>query len=345
MNKLFSLLTVSVLSLGALFVSACNSLPEGAQAPKLKIESLALSTQDEAPVFIIGYTLKHASPEALPVIAISADVFLRNEKVATYHKQFKNQTIAPNQLERFELVVPANLLGSAGLDSLANNTLLMLQGSCAVTVNITDDSDLNSLNPVSSYTGLVKVISEQSVKVDQPESIPQPSADPVAEAQQAQAQGSEQPTSPSTEQSPAQGSEQSPAQGTEQSPSQGTEQSSAQANGQAQAANVSPADVANQQQAQANQVANNAAATTAASYQASDAAASSQASATSPEQSSQVAVEAKEENKVGVKVDTTTNSKTTTEVVQPQSGERVSPAQTAAPMTQSAPAQDLELLE
>lgn len=334
MNKLFSLLTVSVLSLGALFVSACNSLPEGAQAPKLKIESLALSTQDESPVFIIGYTLKHASPEALPVIAISADVFLRNEKVATYHKQFKNQTIAPNQLERFELVVPANLLGSAGLDSLANNTLLMLQGSCAVTVNITDDSDLNSLNPVSSYTGLVKVISEQSVKVDQPESIPQPSADPVAEAQQAQAQGSEQPTSPSTEQSPAHG--------TEPSPAQGTEPSTAQTNGQDQAANVNPADAANMQQAQANQVANNAAASTS---QTSDAAASSQASTTAPEQSSQVAVEAKEENKVGVKVDTTTNSKTTTEVVQPQSGERVSPANTAAPMTQSAPAQDLELLE
>ena len=77
MKKLFSLFNVCLFAAAALFNSACNSLPEGATAPKLKIESLALSRQDNNPVFIIAYTLQHASPEPLPIIGISADVFIR----------------------------------------------------------------------------------------------------------------------------------------------------------------------------------------------------------------------------------------------------------------------------
>ena len=83
-----------------------------------------------------------------------------SDKVATLHEEYKNKTLEPNKLERFELVVPANLMGSAGADSLVNNTLIMLQGSCALTVSVTDDTELNSFNPVSSYQGLVKVIKE-----------------------------------------------------------------------------------------------------------------------------------------------------------------------------------------
>ena len=160
MKKLFSLFSVCLFAAAALFNSACNSLPEGATAPKLKIESLALSRQDNNPVFIIAYTLQHASPEPLPIIGISADVFIKEDKVATLREEYKNKTLEPNKLERFELVVPANLMGSAGADSLVNNTLIMLQGSCALTVSVTDDTDLNSLNPVSSYQGLVKVVKE-----------------------------------------------------------------------------------------------------------------------------------------------------------------------------------------
>ena len=153
MKKLFSLFNVCLFAAAALFNSACNSLPEGATAPKLKIESLALSRQDNNPVFIIAYTLQHASPEPLPIIGISADVFIKEDKVATLREE-------SNKLERFELVVPVNLMGSAGADSLVNNTLIMLQGSCALTVSVTDDTELNSFNPVSSYQGLVKVVKE-----------------------------------------------------------------------------------------------------------------------------------------------------------------------------------------
>lgn len=324
MKKLFSLLTVSVLSLSALFVSACNSLPEGAQAPKLNIESLALTTQDDKPVFVIGYTLKHASPEALPIIGINADVFLRNEKVATLQKQFKNQTIAPNQLERYELIVPANLLGSAGLDSLANNTLIMLQGSCAVTVNITDDSDLNSLNPVSSYSGLVKVVSEQSVKINQPESIPQPSADPVAEVQQSQ-----QAVAPSQ----ADAASQAPAR--DHAPAQTDAQATATEPAQASATDPAPASQP-QQPAVAEQEA------TATADAATAAATASQAQA-------EAATESKAESVVNMQVKTSVDSKTTTEVVQPQAQEAAkaseAPTKSAEPMPQASPAQDLELLE
>lgn len=158
MKKLFSLFTVCLFAATALFASACNSLPEGAMAPKLKIESLSLSRQDNNPVFIIAYTLQHSSPDPLPIIGISADVFIKDDKVATLREEYKNKTLEPNKLERYELIVPANLMGSAGVDSLANNTLIMLQGSCAVTVSVTDDTELNAFNPVSSFQGLVKVV-------------------------------------------------------------------------------------------------------------------------------------------------------------------------------------------
>lgn len=333
MKKLFSLLTVSVLSLSALFVSACNSLPEGAQAPKLNIESLALTTQDDKPVFVIGYTLKHASPEALPIIGINADVFLRNEKVATLQKQFKNQTIAPNQLERYELIVPANLLGSAGLDSLANNTLIMLQGSCAVTVNITDDSDLNSFNPVSSYSGLVKVVSEQSVKINQPESIPQPSADPVAEVQQSQSQQADAPSqadAASQAAAPAQAPAQTEALATATEPAQATATETAQASA------TAPAPASQPQQP-------------AVAAEQATAPADAAAAATASQAQAEAATETKAESAVNVQVKTSVDSKTTTEVVEPQAQEAAkaseAPAKSAEPMPQASPAQDLELLE
>lgn len=328
MKKLFSLLTVSVLSLSALFVSACNSLPEGAQAPKLNIESLALTTQDDKPVFVIGYTLKHASPEALPIIGINADVFLRNEKVATLQKQFKNQTIAPNQLERYELIVPANLLGSAGLDSLANNTLIMLQGSCAVTVNITDDSDLNSFNPVSSYSGLVKVVSEQSVKINQPESIPQPSADPVAEVQQSQSQQAD---APSQADAASQAAAQTEAQATATEPAQAT------ATEPTQSTATEPAPASQPQQPAV------------AEQEATATADAATAAATASQAQAEAATESKAESVVNMQVETSVDSKTTTEVVEPQAQEAAkaseAPAKSAEPMPQASPAQDLELLE
>ena len=137
MAKLFSSCKYLVLLVAALFVVSCSSLPEGASAPKLKVESLSLSHQGPEPQFIITYTLEHASASALPVKGIEADIFLNNVKVATIErKKISNQMVAPHEKQQFELLVPVNLVGSASIDSLTNNSLLVLQGSCALSVHL-----------------------------------------------------------------------------------------------------------------------------------------------------------------------------------------------------------------
>ena len=70
----------------------------------------------------------------------------------------KGDILPANEKHKFTLEVPVNLSGSASIDSMTNNPLLVLQGSCAVTVRFTDEEELSAFNPSSSYTGLVKVI-------------------------------------------------------------------------------------------------------------------------------------------------------------------------------------------
>lgn len=159
MNKFRSFIKYCLFVLPALVLMGCGSnLPEGAVAPKLTIESLTLNNQGQEPKFIIHYTLEHRSAAPLPAVALDADVFIRDQKVATLHKQLdKGTMLNPNEVLNFELDVPVNLVGAASLDSMTNNSLLMLQGSCAVTVTITEDENLNNMNPSRSYQGLIKV--------------------------------------------------------------------------------------------------------------------------------------------------------------------------------------------
>lgn len=141
-----------------LLISCTTALPEGAAVPKLKVENLSLTNQEGNPQFIITYTVEHASQSALPLKGIEADVFLNNVKVATLSQKLKNESVAPNEKQTLTLLVPVNLVGDASIDSMTNNSLLVLQGSCAVTLHFTDDESITSFNPSNSYTGLVNVV-------------------------------------------------------------------------------------------------------------------------------------------------------------------------------------------
>lgn len=141
----------------SLLLSACASLPEGADSPQLTIESLTLNEQGSTPSFVITYTLEHHSATALPLLSVTADVFVRDTKVATLTKNFSKETLPPNQKVRYQIEVPANLIGAASLDSLRNNSLVMLQGSCALNVRLTPDPKLKQFNPSRSYYGLIGV--------------------------------------------------------------------------------------------------------------------------------------------------------------------------------------------
>ena len=60
MAKFISSFKYVLLALTALFLTSCaSSLPEGASTPKLKVEGLSLSNQDDQPKFVISYTIEH----------------------------------------------------------------------------------------------------------------------------------------------------------------------------------------------------------------------------------------------------------------------------------------------
>lgn len=159
MAKFISSIKYALFALASLLLISCSSaLPEGASVPKLKVEDLSLANQDDHPQFVITYTIEHKSQSALPIKSIEADVFLNNVKVATLNKKLNNENVAPNEKQTLTLLVPVNLVGDASIDSMTNNSLLVLQGSCALTVHFTEDETLNAFHPSNSYSGLVKVV-------------------------------------------------------------------------------------------------------------------------------------------------------------------------------------------
>lgn len=142
---------------GALALCACSSLPEGAVEPKLTIDKVSINEQGSTPKFIVLFSLEHASATALPLYSVSADIFIRDQKVATITQQYKNEQLPPHEKLQYRLEVPANLVGQASLDSLLHNSLLMLQGSCALSITISTDPSNKGFNPSRSYYGLISV--------------------------------------------------------------------------------------------------------------------------------------------------------------------------------------------
>lgn len=149
-----------VLCLSALMLTACSTtiaLPEGAQAPKLQIESLTLVNAQDEPYFVVTYNLEHRSLTDLPLHQVRASVFIRDTLVAVTREDTKGTMISNQGPQQLQVKVPVNVGGAATFDSLANSSLLMLQGSCALSLIFTDDPEQKSFNPSASYNGLIRV--------------------------------------------------------------------------------------------------------------------------------------------------------------------------------------------
>lgn len=151
-KKFVSFIFVAVAAL----LSACASLPDGAVAPKLTINAITLQNQDNLPVFLVDYTIEHNSQTALPVKNISADIFIKDTRIASINQQTSDFNVPNNTVAQYQLAVPVTAAGSATVDSLLHNSLLLLEGSCALTVSFTDDPELASFRPSTSYQGFIK---------------------------------------------------------------------------------------------------------------------------------------------------------------------------------------------
>lgn len=149
------------LSAAALFLTACqsnNALPEGAVPPKMKVENIAITQDGDNPVFIITYTVEHQSATDLPLQQVQADVFIRNERVGSIVLNQENLMVPAGAKQTYTVNVPVNVGGQATVDSLANSSLITLQGSCAVSLIFSTSPNQNNFNPSSSYHGLIRVV-------------------------------------------------------------------------------------------------------------------------------------------------------------------------------------------
>ena len=151
---------IALLCLSVALLSGCTSttaLPEGAVAPTLKVESLSLVNHQDKPYFMVTYSVEHRSLSDLPLLKVRASVFIRDTLVAIVSEDATGTMVSNQGPQRFELQVPVNASGTATFDSLANSSLIMLQGSCALTLVFSDDPKNKGFNPSASYSGLVRV--------------------------------------------------------------------------------------------------------------------------------------------------------------------------------------------
>lgn len=147
------------------FMSACNSLPPDASAPHLEIQKVALDNQDKNnPYFIIDYTLKHDSPEALQLFELKATIFIRGELAASLNKKLTKEMIDPHQLHTLQLEVPINHMSKASLDSLSNSSLVVLDGSCALQAVFSQDKNQSAFNPTVSFVGYIRSAEQSDFK-------------------------------------------------------------------------------------------------------------------------------------------------------------------------------------
>ena len=169
-SKLLTTLTTTMmlgvfLLLSAFSLSACQSLPEGAEPARLQVDRLLIARNNGEPYFIITYNIEHQSATDLPLQAVHADVFIANEMVASVDYDFTKAPISvPNFTKgSYYIIVPVNLGGKATRDSLNNSSLVVLQGSCAVTLTFTPDPKLKRFNPSNSYSGFISGASAADV--------------------------------------------------------------------------------------------------------------------------------------------------------------------------------------
>lgn len=120
-----------------------------------------LSTEGRQPKFVVLYTIEHNSSEAVPIYKVNADLFINEQAVANYSKSYNQELIAPNHPVQYRLEIPTNPTGKASIDSLRNNSLLMMQGSCVLKVTVTDRPELQNLNPSTSYQGIISIDSPE----------------------------------------------------------------------------------------------------------------------------------------------------------------------------------------
>lgn len=148
----------------ALLLNGCSAPePTVTVAPELTIDKLMLATDSSQPKFVVLYTLEHSASTPVPLYRVDADLFINEQKVASYTKNYSQELIAPNHPVQYRLEIPTNPAGKASVDSLRNNPLLMMQGSCNLKVTVTNNEANQDLNPSVSYHGIINIDNQEQI--------------------------------------------------------------------------------------------------------------------------------------------------------------------------------------
>lgn len=152
MKKLLSFICVALI---ALTLNACSSIPDGAKKPVLEINSITLANQDNETGFSLNFSVMHHSLTPLKLKQINADIFINDKHASKYALDY-NDSYLPNDKElSYTIFIPANLLSSTAKDAIANNPLLMVQVSAAITLVFSNDESAINFNPSTNFEGLV----------------------------------------------------------------------------------------------------------------------------------------------------------------------------------------------
>ena len=147
---------IALLGALSLFIfSGCSSLPEGSQKPFLQIDKLSLADNSKEPGFNLEFTMEHHSLEALPIREYKVDIFVNGTKAATYSEEPKNMLLQPNTPVNFRSYIPANLMHGVAAKSLQQNSYVVVEASCIVTVVFDEDEDNYDFNPSGSFEGMI----------------------------------------------------------------------------------------------------------------------------------------------------------------------------------------------
>ena len=152
MNKFIK----ALMCLFTVIATSCTSLPDNVRKLDVQIQSLTIANQNNVEGFLLEYSVKHTSSEAMPVDLVKVDIVLNNRLVASY----ENDDVAPipnTVTNNYKLFIPANKINNVAKKSLKTTPMLQVQAKATLSILVDDDLDSGEahFNVIKTYEGVI----------------------------------------------------------------------------------------------------------------------------------------------------------------------------------------------
>ena len=151
MNKFIK----ALMCLFTVIATSCTSLPDNVRKLDVQIQSLTIANQNNVEGFLLEYSVKHTSSEAMPVDLVKVDIVL-NRLVASYEND--DAAPIPNKVTNdYKLFIPANKINNVAKKSLKTTPMLQVQAKATLSILVDDDLDSGEahFNVIKTYEGVI----------------------------------------------------------------------------------------------------------------------------------------------------------------------------------------------